>query len=792
MRNTLLILFICLLAGNPLARAQRISQIPTAIENRNWEAQWISYPGITGTEYGVYYFRKSAVLQDIPEHLIVHVSADNRYKLYVNGHYISQGPATGDLMKWGFDSYDLASYLKNGTNTIAALVWNFAEYRPVFQASFATGFILQGNGEAEAIFNTDTSWRVFRDESYSPLSFNTHDYYVVGPGERFDGTRHPWHWNEPEYNDISWVQAVAGETGRTLGSMKKYGQPAPRILSPRSLPLMEESPQRFEKVARSHGIDVPVAFLQGKQPLIVPSNTRVSLLLDQGYLTNAYPVLEYAGGKGSNIQITYAESLLDEDGKKGNRNAIEGKTIFGKQDRILPDGGPDRSFQTLWWRTFRYVEISIESGSEPLQLLNFYSIFTGYPFQEKASFRSNLPVTGQIWDVGWRTQRLCAGETFFDCPYYEQLQYAGDTRIQCLVSTYISGDTTLFRNALLELQESRLSFGLTKSRYPSREVQIIPPFSLIWVSMLWDYWQLCNDPQLIREALPAALDVLSWYESHLTDQKMLGPMEWWNFMDWVDEAHWDSGAPPGVYDSHSAILNLHYVYTLQKAIPLLRSYGFDEQATHFAKLAATLRKQVFNSCFDEEKGLLADVPEKSSFSQHANILGILTNCIPEDQQSAVMTKILSDSSLAPASYYYHFYLFEALEKAGMADTFIKTLKPWREMLDKGLTTFAEKPDPTRSDCHAWSASPLYYFLSMVCGIRPAGPGFEKVRITPHPGELGFIEGRFPHRKGFVSLSLKKNGQNKLSGRIELPEGLSGTYEYHGIQIALKAGVNNIP
>lgn len=162
-----------------------------------------------------------------------------------------------------------------------------------------------------------------------------------------------------------------------------------------------------------------------------------------------------------------------------------------------------------------------------------------------------------------------------------------------------------------------------------------------------------------------------------------------------------------------------------------------------------------------------------------------------EDQPAVMDRILNDNSIAQSSYYYHFYLIEALQKAGGSGLLMEVLEPWEEMLELGLTTFAEKPDPTRSDCHAWSASPLYYFLSLVCGIMPAEPGFKKVRIAPEPGVLNVIEGTFPHRMGSIRMALKKDAKGALSGEIQLPEGLDGSYEYKGNRMPLKPGVNRI-
>ncbi|MEJ0033876.1 MAG: hypothetical protein WDO15_27670 [Bacteroidota bacterium] len=110
--------------------------------------------------------------------------------------------------------------------------------------------------------------------------------------------------------------------------------------------------------------------------------------------------------------------------------------------------------------------------------------FTGYPFQVVSSFSTDKPNLQKNLEIGWRTARLCAGETYMDCPYYEQLQYFGDTRIQCLVTMFNSKDDRLVRNAILQGDQSRFAEGVTMSRYPTAQVQIIPPFSLWWIGMV--------------------------------------------------------------------------------------------------------------------------------------------------------------------------------------------------------------------------------------------------------------------------------------------------------------------
>ena len=193
-----------------------------------------------------------------------------------------------------------------------------------------------------------------------------------------------------------------------------------------------------------------------------------------------------------------------------------------------PDGERNRLYRPLYWRTFRYVEVTIDTSSDPLTLEDLRSVYTGYPFERKARFESEADNSElqQILDVGWRTATLCAHETYMDCPYYEQLQYVGDTRTQCLVSIFNSGDTRLMRNAIDLINDSRQSDGATMSRYPSRLEQYIPGFSLWWIGMLHDYWRYVDEPDFVRRMLPGVRAVLSFFEGYQKDNGSLKPLPW--------------------------------------------------------------------------------------------------------------------------------------------------------------------------------------------------------------------------------------------------------------------------
>lgn len=771
---------------------QQATEINPELLRKPWTAKWISFPDNSNTDYGIYLFRKEISIQTKPEKFIIHVSADNRYKLYINGVYVCNGPARSHLFKWNFESIDISPYLHSGKNIISSIVWNFSWHRPLAQISGHTGFIIQGNTKEENTVNSDNSWVVLKSTAYKPVSVNINQYYAAGAGEEFDCEKHPWNWMDTDFNAAGWKQAQVVEIAKPVGCMGEYGGISTHLLSPREIPLMEEKEQRFFKIRRSNINNISTGFLKGKAPITIPANSKVKLLIDQNELTTAYPVLNFSKGKKSTIKLTYAESLLDSDGNKGNRNDIENKEIKGCSDVIICDGANNRIFQTLWWRTFRYIEMEIETKEEPLVLNDFYSIFTAYPLEEKASFNSDNAQLKDIWNVGWRTQRLCANETFFDCPYYEQLQYIGDARIQALVSTYVSGDSRLTKNAISVLHDSQLPMGITQSRFPSNQPQIIPTFSLVWVTMVSDYWMLNDDSDFVKSMIPGMQETLNWFKNRIDSNGMLGPVEWWDFVDWTYSKGWDNGNPPAAHTGNSSILSLQYVYTLEKAAAIFDAYNMHDMAVEYRNLADKIKKAVFDKCFDSNKGLIADSPEKNTFSQHANVLAILTNTFPERIDKAkIVSALLNDKDLAQCTLYFKFYLFEALEKAGQADQFTAALTPWRKMVDSGLTTFAETPDPTRSDCHAWSASPVYYFLSLVSGIKPASPGFKSVRIEPNFGSLKSIDATMPHKLGTIIVKLRKDNKNNLRGEITLPIHLDGVFIWNGVQRQLIAGINKI-
>jgi len=364
----------------------------------------------------------------------------------------------------------------------------------------------------------------------------------------------------------------------------------------------------------------------------------------------------------------------------------------------------------------------------------------------------------------------------------------GDTRIQAQVSLYMSGDARLMKNAIGQIDASRTSEGATFSRAPSALQQYIPPFSLWWIGMVHDYWRYVDDPDFVREMLPGARSVLAFFHRYQRSGGSLEPMPWWNYVDWVEK--WPRGTPPRGQDGSTAPIDLQLLLAYQYAADLEGALGMPEMAEVYRARAGELSRTIRAKYWVRSKGLFADDAEHQHFSQHTNTLATLAGVVEGDEAKAVMEQTVAGNGLAPASIYFRYYLHRALVKAGAGDRYLEMLGPWRTMLADGLTTWAERDFRSRSDCHAWGASPNVELFRTVLGIDSAAPGFAKVVVAPHLGELKKVSGTMPHPRGEISVALElENG--RLHADVSLPPGVGGEFVWQGRRKQMAPGSNKL-
>ena len=789
-------LVVACLAFTAHTRAQAAAQPDPP--DREWHASWTTHPTAPLREPVVLHFRHTLTLGAIPASYLVRVSADNRFVLYVNGQRVGDGPARGDVAHWRYERFDLAPYLKPGENLITATVWNFGVYAPIAQMTDRTAFLLESEVTGAEGISTPEGWLVEVEPGQRVVPRvpeKVMEYMASGTGEELDAARYDWAWITAEAAGPQWLRPISPFREDILKGVEKahsadiFGD-NPWGLTPDTLPHMEYTATSAGSAVQA---DTPDLKAFPEAAVTVAARSHVHLMLDRKTLTTAYPLLTVSGGEGAQIKLVYAEALYDKDDHKGDRDAVEGRIAHGITDSYLPDGGAHRTFEPLWWRTWRYLDLDIRTGDEPLQLESLKANFTAYPFEERASFHSPDPDLDRIWGISWRTARLDAHETYMDTPYWEQLQYVGDTRIQALISYVVTGDDRLPLQALRAFDLSRVPEGVTHSRYPSQLSQFIPTFSLLYVGMVHDYWMYRPDAEEARKLLPGTRTVMEWFADHTDADGLLHRLPWWSFVDWVS-----SGEIP-TYDGkdQSCATTLEYLGALDEAADLEKALGDPAVAARDQSHAAHVRSGIYNKCWSAERGLVADNADQKNFSQQSNILAVLYDVVPKQKQQDVLRRMLAINpgdipadGVLSASYYFRFYLARALDHAGLANEYLNAIEPWRKLLPLHFSTWPEIPGNTRSDSHAWTAHPIYDLLTLVAGIEPASAGFKTVRIAPHLGALPSLTATFPHSEGEIKVEYQRKGAG-LDATITLPGTLSGSFELGGKSWALKPGVNTI-
>jgi len=756
-------------------------------------APWISFPSANITEYGVYHFRKSFELKKVPDQLVIHVSADNRYNLFVNGVRVCYGPAKGDLKTYKYDVIDIAKFLKPGKNLIAALVYNGGEDKPLAFISAQTAFMLGFEDVSFSYLNTDSTWKAYKNQAYRVISYNEMLYknpwfwgfYACGGGDEVFGNKYPWDWEKPGFDDKAWLSAESLDFEST----------APWKLVPRNIAFMDNHREQPTHIRQVTGTNIPIGKWNGKTKLTIPANTQASVLIDFTNFTMGYTELTVGRGANSTVKIKYAEALYEKVNEKAHRDSVTGKTMSGVWDVFHTDGKAERTFRPLWQRAFRYVQLVIETKDSPLDIISLENEFSGYPYPEMANFSSNDPKLNEIFDMCQRSFRLCSSETYFDTPYYEQLSYSGDNRPIAAISFYNSTDDRLLREVLrLYPQSENRETGLFKAAYPSRFNTDMGSYSLAWIQSLNDYYTMRGDSAFVVQFTKKIEGVLEYFEQRIDHKTgLIGTVTNENFIDWsIKDAslpHRDKKREM----NQSSLLTLYYAHSLDCAVSLYSKLGQSEKAQKWGQIAKDIKSGVYANCWDEEKQLFRDYPDQAIFTQHTNVMAILCDVVPADKQVQLLQRVLSYGKFDEnVSAYFSFFLFKAMQKTGQEDLFLKNLDYWYNFMDWGYTTCGETGFSMheRSDCHAWSAHPAYFLLSSVCGIKPADIGFNTVTITPHLGDLTNLSASMPHAKGRISVAYKLENE-KLLATIILPPGLSGFWEMNGQKIALKEGINKI-
>jgi len=719
------------------------------------EGKWITTRNIS-KKNKLYLFRKT-FYADTTDSFHVKISADSRYRLYMNGAFVSEGPCKGHEKEKHYEEFDASSYLSDGENIIEVIVLNITEksWESVTRTSrCALWFLgkLVTSGKEQLIIS-DQTWDCRMIRKIDFLSPETAMHFVQ-QNEYIDLTR-----AEGKFEKAKVLYECRKNSHTNGGILDKF------YLVKRTLPPMEYGlEERFTILRNNIGLKRGSVF---KDAHIRQQEGFFEL--DARSYTTAYPELRMKANKGTVIKITYAECYYPQGSTSIMTKSLrddETGVLLGDYDVIISDGN-EFLFVPYWFRSFRYVRIDFSAVTElHLQSVGFHTFH--YPLEKTGVFFCSDKTYEQMWTTSVNTVKCCMHEIYEDCPYHEQQQYVMDSSLIMLYAFRLSADGRLASKAILEFAASLHPTGFLAANYPASYTQIIPGFSLFYVKMVYDYYMYSGDDTLVNKVIGIIDTIMTAFGLRMNADGLVGKTGFWEFVDWVDG--WENGSPNRSDEEPLTVYNLMYSAALLYGAQLCRWIGRDGIAREYEERKKSLDEKINCLCYDQETGLFANVPNGKTYSQHCQLWAVIAETVSEEKAEKLMNTMLTHDELDKCSFSMNFFLMRALRKCGMYSYADKVLDGWKEMLENHCTSWGESLSFPRSECHGWSSAPIFEFSAEILGVKPYAPGYAKALIEPFTDSLESASGTVPTVKGNIKISWRKK-DGKVHLEIDSPSSI---------------------
>ncbi|WVQ85759.1 hypothetical protein IAT38_007926 [Cryptococcus sp. DSM 104549] len=762
-------------------------QLVNALQaNWVWVPNWVdSCP--TGSAARLVTFTRNFDLPSVPSSANLHFSADTRYKLLVNGERVAVGPTKSHQSIWYYDTLDVAPYLKEGKNEIIFLVIRyFASSRggmPFERTTFPGLTVVGQAGESD--LGSRSGWSAVVDQSRLYPTGLVDDVFL--------------HINE-RVSPASAATATAVDP--IFYSLKTLnGELAPWRLRPRIIPMPESSPVAITAIHALQSVSPSsdwTSFFSGATSLALPAGSSHSLDIQADVHSTAFTRWTFTAPEDSQVKLklTYSEGYELDPRQypwlrtKADRLDAKNGHLLGPFDEVTLDipAGKETVYEPFWFRTFRLMRVEVKVvGTGPVEFVSFEATQTNYPLGVKGQWvEPGQRENEKIWEVSVRTLRNCMFDGYSDCPFYEQLQYSGDSRSVGLFHYLISGDDRLMRQAITNFAASITPEGLTQSRFPSHVPQIIAGFSLYWILQICDHHLYFGDSPYAKSFVPKIDGVLEFFDQHIDDLGLVSGIseDVWQYCDWVTtwsatDDHPDKGVPTsGRKSNRHTYLSLLYAYVLKQAAQLVRAVGrpgnAEEYEARAASVVAATRKHCYDGTFFTDS--TADVADDLAYSQHCQVFATLAGVADPAETTRLLTDAFANPKFSKCSYVMMFYALRAFAQAGdevYERVYAGVWDPWRRMLRNNLTTWEEDDVRQRSDCHAWGSVPLYEFCTEVAGVQPVAAGCSAILFRPRLALSEEIEAKVAlGADNLAAVAWKKNSEGAKVVTLHLDKAIS--------------------
>ncbi len=686
-------------------------------EKADWTAKWI-WDKDNLTEENVWMcFNKKVTLEGKPEELIAHISADSKYWLYINGETVvfdgsvKRGP---DENSGYYDSVDIAPYLKEGENSICALVWFWDDETSYsYNSSGQGGFIFEAKN-SDIIIISDQSWKVKKHSAYGDSIFYKPNYRLAEHSIYYDAREDLGDWTNESYDFSSWENAT--EYG--VGSTGAYGK-----LYPRGIPFLKDYGLKDYENSKDYENYTVNTLFGEKITVDIPYNAQVTTYLK---------VIAPAGKK---IRIT-----------------TENTPIGAVSTTYITKEG-EQEFEALGWVNGEHITYDIPKG---VTVVSLKYRETGYDSEFCGDFTCDDEFMNTLWQKSLRTLYVTMRDNFMDCPDRERAQWWGDVTSEMIMTMYsmVSNSYLLYQKGVQAMLSHIDDTKVLQTVVPiSGDYFELPVQQLAGIVGFLTYYEYTGDKAFIEKVYDASLDYLKLWE--MGENNLVVHREGsWDWPDWGNKA------------DMTAIENAWVYYALSATQEMAKILGKDDDISFITQRKDAISKG-YQALWTEDGFKSGDAKKPDD---RANALAVLSGLADKEQYETIKNVLTTTQNSSP---YMEYYVLEALCKMGEYEAARDRIKDRYEgMVNADYSTLWEFWDAWRgTKNHAWSGGPLVIMSKHFAGITPLSAGYEKVKIDPQYTLSNSMNCTVPSVKGLITLDYEKNSDNYIIN-LTLPQDMN--------------------
>lgn len=726
-----------------------------------FSANWIWNPTDNGEGNRWMIFRKDVELSDVPEKVTAKIAADTKYWLYINGEmavyegqlkrgaallkkdiYTKDNPAQPDLSQMlsevatYYDEVDLTPYLKEGKNTIVALVWYFGNEGHSHVGSGKGGFLFESR-MGDRLVISDSSWKTSRHMGYqpsSPIGGYAQEYHII-----YDARKGFDDFASPDFDVSGWQYAA--EIGKA--GDKPWNELWPRsILEWKVWDLATYSPDDTDYVTK---------LSDTKYRLKLPTNIQFTPYVKVN--APAGKVIRMSSPNSGTTSVTYTT--------KGGAN---GESVV-------------QSFESLTWINWWFVEFEIPAGVEVIELGYRQS---GYNTEFDGSFVCDDEFFNTLWVKARDTAYVNIRDTFMDCPDRERAPWLGDAVNEMQIAYYSMSPTVYdaVRKDIATRINWQNSDGIIPSTAPAtfryNEYAELTGQSLAGGMSWFEYYLWSGDIETLKAAYPALQAYMKTFDLDLqnySDPFIRGSGTNTMHLNWID---WGPNM-----DQHLA-LNIWAYIGVDTLCKFAEALGDTENLESYTALRDSMKSK-FDAMFWNGKEYRS-ATYTGAPDDRGQALAVYAGLVSPDKYPIIRDLLMKHQYASP---YMVKYSIEALYIMGYtAEAEQRMKQSYINDVPLDDPTFSESWGGEGSKNHGWSGGGLIVLSGYAAGVRPLAAGFSRYTVIPQMASIQTIAATIPTGKGNIKVSAAQ-GDRRFDLSVNVLAGSTALIGIPRLEVATK-------